>query len=352
MSNWVRPLLTFLIGQTQDDINGRLPGADSRLRRSLLNVLGRVFAGLMHGLYGSLAWLVLQLLPSTCTSLDFLKLHAAIWGLTIKAATAAHGTATVTGTITSTVPAGSQLRRSDGALFTVDANVTLTGTSGTVAVTAVTAGVAGNTAADSELTFVSPAAGIASTAVVVTIAGGADEEAMEALRARILARIRNPPQGGSKADYEAWALSVSQVTRVWVFGRWSGRGTVGISFVCDGREDIIPTSDDRAAVAAAIDLVKPVCPEIIVFSPTADALNPSILLTPDSPAIRDAVEAELIDLLSREASVEASTLSLSHINEAISLAAGEVDHDLVSPVAPVTTAAGHLLVLGTIDWGD
>lgn len=353
MSDFNRPTLTQLVGQAQDDINARIPGADSRLRRSVLGVLARVFAGLVHGLYGYLDWLALQLLVSTCTSLVWLKLHGAIWGLTLKAATFATGTITVTGTDDAPVEAGSVLQI--GALrYEITATTAIDGASVVAHVICLTAGVAGNLPTGATLTFVSPGAGIASAATVIAVTGGADEEAMEAYRARILARIRNPPQGGSDADYEGWTLEIPQATRAWVFAKWSGRGTVGISFVCDGRDNIIPTSDDRAAVFDHITAPnrKPTPADIIVFSPVAQPLNPSIRLTPDTTAVRTAVTAELKDLLSREASVKASTLLLSHINESISLAAGETDHDLVSPVAPVASPDGHIVTLGDIDWGD
>ena len=62
-----------------------------------------------------------------------------------------------------------------------------------------------------------------------------------------------------------------------------------------------------------------------------------------------AIEAEIIDLLRREA-VPGGTVLLSHLREAISIAAGEADHALTIPAANVTHATGELAVLGTITW--
>ena len=47
--SFTRPTLTELIGRSQDDIDARLPGADSRLRRSAVGVLATVHAGAVHG---------------------------------------------------------------------------------------------------------------------------------------------------------------------------------------------------------------------------------------------------------------------------------------------------------------
>ncbi|EGF92413.1 baseplate J-like family protein [Asticcacaulis biprosthecium C19] len=350
MSDFERPPLTSLITQAQDDINGRLPGADSRLRRSVLGVFAKVWAGLIHGVYGFLAWLAQQLLPDTATG-EWLARWASIWGLTRKAATSAAGAITVSGTITSVVPAGTQLQRSDGALFVTGAEVTLAGVTAVVQVTAVVAGAGGITTTGSSLTFVSPVAGVSSSATVNTpgIAAGTDEESDEALRGRLLARIRNPPQGGSKADYEAWALEVAGVTRAWVYPRHSGAGTVGLTFVMDGREDIIPTEDDIAAVVAHVEALMPVTPELLCFAPIPDAIAMTIALTPNTDPVKAAVLAQLEDLFSREA-IPAGTISLNKINEAISLAEGETDHTLTIPAAPVVSATGHIARLGTVTW--
>jgi len=72
-------------------------------------------------------------------------------------------------------------------------------------------------------------------------------------------------------------------------------------------------------------------------------------LAPDTEAVRAAVAAELADLIRREAEPEGG-LYLSHIREAISLAAGEVDHALVSPVADVAAGTGEIITMGAITW--
>src|SRR3546814_16959671 len=87
-------------------------------------------------------------------------------------------------------------------------------------------GVVGLSDAGSHLTFSSPIAGVHAVAAVAVggLAGGADEEADDALRARLIGRIQKPVSGGKKTDYEVWALEVAGVTRSWVYPGWPGIG--------------------------------------------------------------------------------------------------------------------------------
>lgn len=345
-----RPDLPTLIQRAEADIETRLPGADARLRRSNLNVLARVHSGATHGLYGYLEWLSRQIIVDTADG-DWLERHAAIWGVARKAASPAVGNITVTGTNGAIIPAGSTLVRSDGAQYTTDAEAVISGGTATIAVTAVEAGQAGNAAAASTLNLDTPISGVSATATVDAggLTGGADIETDDGLRARLLARIQAPPHGGAAHDYVAWALEVPGVTRAWVYPGELGLGTVTVRFVRDDDASPIPDAGEVAAVQAHIDALRPVTAQVTVAAPVAVPLGFTIDLAPDTAAIRAAVEAELRDLLRREAEPGA-TILISHIREAISLAAGEHDHILVAPAANVTHAVGEMATFGTITW--
>lgn len=347
-----RPTLSELIARDESDLEGRLPGGNAQLRRSIEKVLARVHAGGLHGLYGALDYQARQLMPDTADA-EHLERWAGVWGVARKPAEKAAGEAALTGVNGSVVPAGTRLQREDGAEYLTTAEATIALGVATAAIEAAAAGAAGDAEAGTALTFVSPVAGVSSAAVVTggDLVGGVDAESDDSLRARLLARIREQPRGGAANDYVRWALEVAGVTRAWVFPERDGLGTVGVTFVMDGREDIIPEAGDLTAVADHIAPLRPVTAEVTVFAPTPVALDPEITLTPDTPAVRAAVEAELRDLLAREAEPGA-TLLLSHIREAISLALGETDHVLVDPTANVAVAAEEIVVLGTIDWGD
>ncbi len=104
-----------------------------------------------------------------------------------------------------------------------------------------------------------------------------------------------------------------------------------------------------ATTSARIGDRRPVCADVTVAAPIAAPLDLTITLTPSSDAVKAAVEAELRDLIARETE-PGGTLLLSHIQEAISIAAGETDHVLTAPSANVTPAAGHITTFGAITW--
>jgi uncharacterized phage protein gp47/JayE len=345
---FIRPTLTELIQRAQADVDARLPGADSRVPRNALNVLARVHAGAMYGAYGMLDD-ISRFLPDIAES-DRLRRWCAIFGIDPKAAVAASGTVTLTGSDV-TVDAGTILTRADEARYVITADATIVAGTVSASVTAEGAGTAGAMDAGQKLSFLSPVSGVSATATVEApgLVGGVDDEGDDALRARLLLRLRSPIRGGSATDYVSWALEVAEVTRAWVYENWNGLGTVKVLFVMDGRDDIIPTGDDVTLVDAHIDPLRPVCADVTVAAPTADALDLTIHLVPDTADNRAAVIAELADLLSREAE-PGGTLLLSHLQEAISIAAGEDDHTLTTPSANVTVSAGHISTLGDITW--
>lgn len=347
---FARPSLTELIDRAAADIEAGLPGTDARLRRSNLAVLARMHAGAVHGLYGYLDWMAQQLMVDTAETV-FLDRYAGIWGVIRVPAAFASGPVTVTGTTGVVVPSGTLMQRSDGAAFASTADATLASGTAAVPVAATVAGLAGNALAGTQMSFVQPVAGVASAAAVATggLAGGADRESDEALRGRVLARIQQAPMGGSKADYVAWALEVPGVTRAWCYPLESGVGTVKVRFVRDGDASLIPDASEVAAVQAYIDERRPVCAQVTVAAPTSAPLAMTIALTPSTTAVRNAVAAELADVLQREA-YPGGTILLSHLREAISVAAGETNNVLSSPSADVTHSAGQMPVLGTITW--
>lgn len=345
-----RPTLTELTARADADMAGRLKGGDAVLRRSIERGLARIHAGAMHGLYGALDYASRQMLPDTADDEHLLR-HAGGVGVELKAGVKAAGAVDVTGSDTSPIPAGTRLQRDDEVEFVTTADAVIAAGVAAVPIEAALAGTAGNAIAGVELTFVSPVPGVASLALVAMggLTGGTEQEDLEDLRRRVQARRREQPAGGNRGDYKRWAREVPGVTRAWVTPNRDGLGTVGVTFVMDGREDILPLGGDLTTVADYIENLRPVTADVTVFACTPLALDPEITINPDTPAVRAAVEAELRDLIAREAE-PGSTLLLSHIREAISAAAGEIDHVLISPVANVVAGAEELIVLGTIDW--
>lgn len=344
-----RPTLVQLIAQTQSDALARA-NLEDPLRRADAMVYARVMAGLIHGLYGYAEWVAKQVIPDTAEK-EFLDRWARIWlRVPRKAASVATGSATFTVQAGAVIPAGTVLKALDGQQYETTEDATGVAPSFNAPVRALAPGAAGNRTAGQVLTLVSPVSGVQPNATGGEISGGSEEESDEDLRARLLARITTPPQGGSLADYKAWTLEVPGVTRVWVFPGEMGASTVTVRFVRDSDASLIPDAGEVAAVQAYLDERKPVTAQVIVVPPVAVPLNISITgLVPDTPAVRASVEAELADLVRREAQ-PGGTLLLSRIRAAISAAAGETDYELVAPVGNVVAGAGQLTTMGVVSW--
>lgn len=346
-----RPTLAELIQRNVNDLNSRLSGTDSALRRANTNALAKMHSGAVHGLYGYLAYIAVQVIYDTAEG-EYLERWASIWDIYRKEAGYATGPVIFTGTSDAVIPEGTEMQISDETVYTLDADVTLVDGSATGTVTASVAGSDGNVDPGVTLTLISTIEGVSTSATVGSdgITGGSDEEGEEDLRARFLARIRQAPHGGADFDYVTWALEISGVTRAWCFPQQLGDGTVGVTFVCDDQEgSIIPDAATVAEVQAHIDDERPVTADVTVYAPIAVSLDMTIQLAPSTVAVQAAVEAELQDLITREAEPGA-TILLSHLNEAISIASGETDHVLVSPTADVTYSSSQIAVLGTITW--
>lgn len=349
-SQFTRPTLPALINRQRTDLLSRL-GLDGELRRDDAEVYARVQAEGLNGLYSHLDWLALQYLPDLAGQAG-VERWAKMLGEWYTEATAAGGSIPVLGSVGASIPLTARWQNAAGVLYQPVAEVLLSSSPQDVAILCEATGVAGNLVAGELLTLISPLAGVQSQATVplAGISGGDAADGVEELRAKVLRRLSTPPQGGSKSDYVTWALAAHpSVTRAWVYPLEQGSNTVVVRVVCDGLASPIPTPAVLAAVQAYIEARAPVTVAVYVVAPVAVAVNFSIDLTPDTPAIRAAVQAALADLLRREAT-PGGTLLRTHIAEAISISAGETNHVLSVPAADVVMSAGQFAVMGAITW--
>src|SRR5581483_12073731 len=124
--------------------------------------------------------------------------------------------------------------RSDGAAYVTLADVTVGGGgTATVALQAQAVGSASNLEVGQVLVLDVPIPGVSATFTVTDATAGADVEDEAAYRTRYLQAYAKPPQGGSVADYEEWALDVPGVTRAWVMPNGLGAGTVVVYTMFD-----------------------------------------------------------------------------------------------------------------------
>lgn len=344
-----RPSLSALIARTLAAVKSRL--STDQMRRSDSEVYARVNAGASHELHGHIEYVATQLMYDTCDA-EYLARYTSIWKRPRKAAAKAVGFVTFTGADESTVFIDRVLVSVNGTEYATTAEVEIAAGVAVVPVIAVLPGAAGNLASGSTLSLSVPIPGVVSDAVVTAagLTNGSDIEEIEAWRGRFLTRIRQPPHGGADFDYPAWALEVPGVTRAWVYPNAMGLGTVTVRFVRDNDANLIPDDAEVAAVQAYIDKVRPTTAKVYVVKPIADPVDYVFtLLNPNSSQVKAAIDAELRDLHQREA-IPGGTLFLSHIREAISIAAGENNFVLSSPNADVVSPTGHMSTFGAITW--
>ena len=346
-----RPTLAALVERIRTDVLSRLV-SDDALRRTEAEVYSRALAGAVHGLYGYVEWAAKQIIYDTADE-EYLVRWASIWKVLRKVAVAATGDVTFSVQVGAVIPVGTLLQALDGVQYATTAEVTAISTSAVALVAAVEPAAAGNRAAGQTLNLVSPVAGVQTLATAGLLSGGADVETIDSLRDRFLTRIQQPPQGGAKHDYEAWAIEVPGVTRAWVYPQELAANGVTVRFVRDNDGTgaaIIPSAPEVATVQAYIEERAPVTADVTVVAPNAVPLDFVFTdLVPDTTAVRAAVSAELQDLLRRKA-VPGGTLLLSQIRAAISAAAGEENYVLASPSADVTNTTGNMSTMGTITW--
>lgn len=340
------PSLPVLIKRAQSDL------ASDSLRQSDAQVLARTLSGAAYGLYGYLDWICAQILPDKADESTLERIAALRLNQPRKAAQSASGSVSFTASAGAVLDVDTLLQSSDGRSYKITAARTTGNGLNSTTIAALDAGSLGNAEAGMTLFPVQPIQGIVGNSFVVLapgLIGGVARESIESLRSRVIRSYRIIPQGGSAQDYETWALECPGITRAWCLGNYLGPGTVGLFVMRDDDPQPVPDAAQLAEVQAYIEPLRPVTAELHVLPPVPLSVTYSLRLTPDSNAVRAAVEAQLRDLHSREAGL-GDTLLISHIREAISSATGESDHKLTSPTADVVAATNQLLTFGGCVW--
>jgi uncharacterized phage protein gp47/JayE len=354
---WTTPSLRTVREMVRNDVTAALSGA-VLVANSVLRVMSDAMAGLAHLVLRYIDWLSLQLLPDTAEQ-EWLDRHGDIWLVNSdgstgrKSATFAVGTVTATGLEGYVIPAGTQLTTL-GVNYETTADTTIGAGPTPVPVRALTAGAIGNQDEGTTIDFMAPIAGIDAQATVVTLAGGADTESDDQLRARILFRIRNPPMGGDQNDYVAWALSIPGVTRAWAAPEM-GIGTMTVRFMMDELRATntppgMPTPDDVQAVHDYMDTVRPVTvKDFFVETPIPFYYTITISnLSEDTPDVRARILQSIQDMEYLK-SKPGQTMYRTWVEEAISSAVGvdyfELDFDTTEMPAP-----GYMPFIGTINY--
>jgi uncharacterized phage protein gp47/JayE len=353
------PWTTLTLRETRELVRGEvktfLSGA-SFIGNSVIRVLSDATGGMAHLVLRYIDWLSRMLLPDTATD-EWLDRHGDIWLVNIdgtigrKTATLAQGSATMTGTAGMVVPFGTQLSLGTVNYETLN-TITIASGPTEVQIRALDAGTIGNADAGESLDVVVPIAGVDGTATVVSLTGGIDQESDALLRGRILDRIRHPPMGGSKTDYEQWAESVPGVTRAWCAPLEMGIGTVTVRFMMDDLRapDGFPLPADVDYVESYLNTKRPVAvKDFFCEAPTPYGLSMSITnLVINSASTQQAIHDSIAQMLFEKA-IPGGIIYRSWVDEAIAAATGVDHYDLMFNDTPMPNG-GALAVVGAINF--
>lgn len=362
------PTLKDLLTKARLSFRANLKGSDANLWPNNVYVSAKVMGGLVFELFGFADYIQRQKFAITADG-DNLDLHGNEFGIPRKPAYPAQGGVVIATDGAMTVLVGAVFQRLDGFQYRV-LNGGSRNSAGnlTVEAIAVADGKAGIAEAGTPLSLVSGFTGSGIAEVGADgIRGGSDVEGDEQYRARILFRKRNPPHGGSPADYVIWGTEVSGVTRIFVEPRWNGVGTVRVFVLMD---DLYPANGlpqiaDIARVKSHIDSLAPATADVHVAAPVAHPIDITISgLTPNNSAVREAVLSELREMFARRSRAAGTaaenpgmpflaipaSFSRSWIWQAVANASGEDRHVIMSPTADPVIASGEIATLGAVSF--
>ncbi|HWU86210.1 MAG TPA: baseplate J/gp47 family protein [Kofleriaceae bacterium] len=201
-----------------------------------------------------------DLLPQTASG-EMLDRWADLRGVRRKGATPARKAAAlrVFGTPTTTVDDGTTFRHVSGLRFKTTNGDELVGPSGYVDcdVVAIDKGSATRLNAGETLTIETPVTGLEDEAELQKDLDedGEDAEQDGALSPRVVSRFRDPPRGGTRVDYEQWALEIDGIAAAYPYPLRGGNGTVHLAALHAGSGaarilDSVEISDLQALIDA------------------------------------------------------------------------------------------------------
>lgn len=250
-------------------------------------VRSRVVGGAVAGVYADQRLIANDAFPQSARH-DALERHLNMYfGAGFNPAQPSDGEVTVTGTIGTDVPQGTQfLYEPNGNTYQSTQDVTLAATAQNIPVESVGTGQGQNLLSGAQLTISSPPAGLNNTAAASgNIGDGRDAETDEEAAARILSFIRSKPRGGTASDYMQWALEAdpsvvsASVVRfplgLGTVAVYISAGTANIDEALDNNQDIVltPSVGLIAAVQDYIDGLAPLTDCPTVYAPNLVAID-------------------------------------------------------------------------------
>ena len=301
--------------------------------------------------YGQLDRL-LQIIFVNTEEYEYLDARAGDFGVYRKPGEKATGMIMVTGTVGAILPKGTIAQTADGLRFVTDAELVLESESGTVAVTAVEVGDKYNVDAGGVDRLQNAQIGITAVTNAEAMAGGVNVETDEALRARLLERVRTAPTSGNVYHYRMWALETPGVGGAKVIPLAYGPGTVEVLIVDDEKQP--PEASVVDECAAHIEEVRPIGAVVTVTGALGTVINVSATVTLDGTTAQEKVQADFaaaVDAYLKEISFDGYTVSPSKIGFLLMSVPGVADYtDLLlnGADAAVSIPSANVPVMGGV----
>lgn len=341
----------------------------SRAVRSARGVFAQIFRAIsleLREVHDHVSWWGRQYFVDTAED-EFVLRHADIYGVVQRPAAAAIGRVTIEAVPATVLPSGIELSSSTGVLYETTEGATVPeGGSVTVAASAIEAGTGGNLETGIRLSTVNPYPEISRVTIAVAMLGGVDEQTSAELQQAVLDHLRHPPHGGAGFDYQRWISDNWPVKAVGVVADWIGRGSVGLVVVMKNPDGTprAPSSEEQDEMADYIGRpgtstgVRPVGAHPVLIPGSLREVSIAVRLRPDSVITRAAVETAFARYIAtigdadddQNASPIGAIIEPSRISEAISAAAGEYAHDLISPAARYVIEPDEYPIAGAITW--
>lgn len=337
-----RPTLQQLYNRITADISTTT--GTQLLPTSLQTALAAALTGSAHGQYGYIDYLAEQMHPLTCNE-HWLGLWAQLYSITRLPAQAAHGEITLNGTDGTVIAAQTAVRKGEVA-YTTTATTTIANSTATAPVQAVDVGTHTHQPIGIQLNFSTPIVGVDTQVTVVTaIAGGADQESLDAYRARVNQAFVAHTTLGSREDYAKLArLAHSDVATAWVYPRALGLGTVVLRIITDDITNQIPSQTVLDTVANYIHANQPAAAaDVRVLAPSVQILPITIAttaLTADEQAQCATALAQMVQT-GRTPEQTVRTNDIRNVIDRYTL-----DYTLVAPTADATANQGAVWQLG------
>ena len=200
------------------------------------------------------------------------------FGIIRKEATKAIANLTVIGSYGAVIQKGSIFSTADGKNFLATDTATI-GTSGEIEIKAEAqeAGADYNVNAETIIKIPISIYGVQSVINQDAAHDGYEEETDDALRERVLFKVRQPATSGNKNHYMLWASEVAGVGGVKVLPLWSGNGTVKV--VITNTDNAIASADLIKQVQEHIEAEAPIGATLTVTTPDPLTINISLKVT-------------------------------------------------------------------------